>query len=187
MKESDSQESGERRSIVLIVLDGWCIARAGKFNAISLARKPNFDWLKQTFGSIEICASGECVGLSRSQMGNSEVGHLTLGAGRVIFQDLLRVSDEIKSGRLAKNKVLVSAFKKIKNSSNSSLHFIGLVSDGGVHSNIDHLFALLRIAKKAGAKRVKVHSILDGRDSPPRSGIDFSASLQSFLETLGIG
>lgn len=173
--------------VVLIILDGWGISDPSEYNAIELARTPNFHKLMNKYGSIELCASGECVGLSPGQMGNSEVGHLTIGSGRVIFQDLMRVQDEIHSGRLAKNPNLQSAFQKLRNDKESSLHLLGLVSNGGVHSHIDHLFSLLRIAKEAGVHIVYVHVILDGRDTPPRSGIDFTASLDSYLHEFGLG
>jgi 2,3-bisphosphoglycerate-independent phosphoglycerate mutase len=175
-----------RSSVVLVVLDGWGISDSDQYNAIALAKTPEFEKLKETYGSIKLCASGECVGLSPGQMGNSEVGHLTLGSGRVIFQDLMRVSEEIESGRLAKNRDLQQAFRKLRKSG-ASLHLIGLVSNGGVHSQIDHLFDLLRISKAAKVQRVNVHAILDGRDTPPKSGIDFAGSLCSYLQDLGIG
>jgi len=113
-------------------------------------------------------------------MGNSEVGHLTIGAGRIIFQDLMRVFDEINSGRLSRNLKLVRALTSVKRR-NGTLHFLGLLSDGGVHSHIDHLFALLKIAREKGFEKILVHAFLDGRDTPPRSGIDHLAALSSYL------
>jgi 2,3-bisphosphoglycerate-independent phosphoglycerate mutase len=181
-----SSMTSESEQVVLIVLDGWGIAPPGNFNAIRLAKTPNFDFIKSKFGSEEICASGTCVGLSEGQMGNSEVGHLTIGAGRAIFQDLMRVNYEIESGRLAKNKTLIQTLRHLRRTG-STLHFLGLVSNGGVHSHIDHLFALLKIAKDVGVRKIKIHAILDGRDTPPKSGIDFLASLTSYLENLGVG
>ena len=172
--------------VVLIVLDGWGLAPPGEFNAISLAKTPNFEMIKSQFGFEEICASGTCVGVSEGQMGNSEIGHLTIGAGRAIYQDLMRVNEEIESGKMGRNELLVSAFRRAERTG-SAIHFLGLVSDGGVHSHIDHLFALLKIAKDLGASKMKVHVILDGRDTPPKSGIDYVASLQSFLKELGVG
>ncbi|MGI0084052.1 MAG: 2,3-bisphosphoglycerate-independent phosphoglycerate mutase [Nitrososphaerales archaeon] len=175
-----------KNPVVLIVLDGWGVSAPGEFNAIALAKTPNFEMIKSQFGSVDICASGICVGVTEGQMGNSEVGHLTLGAGRVIFQDLMRVNEEIESGKLAKNGMLLSILRKSKRSG-STVHFLGLVSDGGVHSHIRHLFALLKIAKDLGLEKIKVHVILDGRDTPPKSGSDYMASLQSFLDDLGVG
>lgn len=173
--------------VILIILDGWGIAPKSQYNAISLARTPNFDLISQEFGSIPICASGNCVGLKDGQMGNSEVGHLTIGAGRIIFQDLMRVSQEIESGRLARNKDLTSALHRAAKAGGPTLHLVGLVSDGGVHSHINHLFALLKIAKDKDAKNVAVHVILDGRDTPPKSGIEFVRSLESYMKSLGTG
>ncbi len=176
-----------KNSVVLIVLDGWGIREPDQYNAITLAKTPNFDKLKETYGWVELCASGECVGLTPGQMGNSEVGHLTLGSGRVIFQDLMRVREEINSGQLARNKDLRAAFQKLKHDKRRTLHLLGLVSNGGVHSHIDHLFSLLRIAKEARVERIRVHVILDGRDTPPKSGIDFTTSLQRYLQELRTG
>ncbi|MDA4129515.1 MAG: 2,3-bisphosphoglycerate-independent phosphoglycerate mutase [Thaumarchaeota archaeon] len=184
MKNRKSAAPRAQRSknpVVLVILDGWGIAPPSKFNAISIAKKPNFDALSAEFGVSRICASGPCVGLTEGQMGNSEVGHLTIGAGRVIFQDLMRVFEEIKSGKLAKNAKLLRALRSLKKRE-GTLHFLGLLSDGGVHSHIDHLFALLDIARKLGIEKVAVHAFLDGRDTPPRSGVDYLASLTSFMK-----
>jgi 2,3-bisphosphoglycerate-independent phosphoglycerate mutase len=166
---------------MLIVLDGWGIAPPGRFNSISLARKPHWDAISKEFGSAEICASGTCVGLTEGQMGNSEVGHLTIGAGRIIFQDLMRVFDEINSGKLAKKPKLVRALTRLRKRQGGTLHFLGLLSDGGVHSHIDHLFALLKTARDLGIQRIVVHAFLDGRDTPPKSGVDHLAALTSYL------
>jgi 2,3-bisphosphoglycerate-independent phosphoglycerate mutase len=176
-----------KNPVVLIVMDGWGIAPSSSYNAISLANTSNFKRISDEFGSIQICASGKCVGLKDGQMGNSEVGHLTIGAGRVIFQDLMRVGDEIQSGRLAKDKTIVSTFRRLAKTNSQTLHFLGLVSDGGVHSHIDHLIGLLKIAKDFGIKNVAIHAILDGRDTPPRSGIDYVSSLEMRMKNLGIG
>ena len=169
-----------KNPVVLVILDGWGISPPGRFNAISLAKKPTFESLDREFGSQLICASGTCVGLTEGQMGNSEVGHLTIGAGRVIFQDLMRVFEEFQSGKMEKNSILLRALKAVKKR-NGTVHFMGLLSDGGVHSHIDHLFALLRIARKLGVPRIAVHAFLDGRDTPPRSGVDHLAALTGFL------
>jgi 2,3-bisphosphoglycerate-independent phosphoglycerate mutase len=175
-----------KNPVVLIVLDGWGIAPEGPTNAVSLASTTNFERITREFGSIELCASGKCVGLEDGQMGNSEVGHLTIGAGRVIFQDLMRVYDELESGRMARNKALSSVFNKVRE--DKTLHLLGLVSDGGVHSHIDHLFGILKVAKEDyRIKDLLVHAILDGRDTPPKSGIDFVSSLESYMKELGIG
>jgi 2,3-bisphosphoglycerate-independent phosphoglycerate mutase len=176
----------KKQPVILIVLDGWGIAEPNEYNAIELAKTPNFDRLQETYGSVELCASGECVGLSPGQMGNSEVGHLTLGSGRVIFQDLMRVRAELDSGRIAENPNLQTTLKKLKKSG-GTLHLLGLVSNGGVHSHIDHLLSLLKISKEVGVERIRVHVILDGRDTPPKSGINFVSDLYNFLCELGFG
>jgi 2,3-bisphosphoglycerate-independent phosphoglycerate mutase len=176
-----------KNPVVLIVLDGWGLAPMNPFNAITSARTPNFDRISKEFGSIEICASGQCVGLNDGQMGNSEVGHLTIGAGRVILQDLMRVSKELKSGNLERHKAIVSTFGRLARTNRQTLHFLGLVSDGGVHSHIDHLYGLLKIAKDYGVKRVGIHAILDGRDTPPKSGIGFVEALENRMKSLRIG
>ncbi len=175
-----------KESVVLIVLDGWGIAPKSKYNAISLAKTPNLDLIFKRFGSISICASGTCVGLNKGQMGNSEVGHLTIGAGRVIFQDLMRVTREVESGDLENNKNLVNAFEKVA-SRGSTLHLLGLLSDGGVHSHINHLYGILKIAKKKKIRKVAVHAFLDGRDTPPRSGANFVSILSNFMKGEGFG
>lgn len=162
--------------VILVILDGWGIEKKGEHNAIALARKPNFENIEKKFGYAKICASGECVGLTPGQMGNSEVGHLTIGAGRVIFQDLMRVSDEISSGRLAKNKTLLSSLARLSKN-RGTLHLMGLVSDGGVHSHLDHLKALARIARKNFKGEIIIHAFLDGRDTPPESGAGYLGKL----------
>jgi 2,3-bisphosphoglycerate-independent phosphoglycerate mutase len=184
MKQNRPRPRKVRNSVVLVILDGWGIAKPGESNAISLARKPNLDNLQEEYGVAQICASGDCVGLSDGQMGNSEVGHLTIGAGRIIFQDLMRVYDEISSGRLAKNKILLESFRRLKKR-NGTLHFLGLLSDGGVHSHIKHLFALLQISRDSGVGSIIVHTFLDGRDTPPQSGVKFVASLGDHLDKIG--
>ncbi|MGI0090115.1 MAG: 2,3-bisphosphoglycerate-independent phosphoglycerate mutase [Nitrososphaerales archaeon] len=184
-QEKDRKQN-TKNSIVLVVLDGWGIAESGELNAISAAKKPNFEQIQKEFGMTEVCASGTCVGLTDGQMGNSEVGHLTIGAGRIIVQDLMRVHEEIKSGQLAKNPTLLASLRSVKKR-NGTVHFMGLLSEGGVHSHIDHLFALLRIAKDNGIDKVVVHAFLDGRDTPPRSGVDRLAELKRYLGDLRVG
>jgi 2,3-bisphosphoglycerate-independent phosphoglycerate mutase len=180
-KASRPRAKTSKNPVVLLVLDGWGIAPPGRYNAISLAKKPNFEALSNEYGASEICASGTCVGLTEGQMGNSEVGHLTIGAGRIIFQDLMRVFDEINTGRLSKNPKLVSALSRLKKRESGILHFLGLLSNGGVHSHIDHLFALLKVARELGIQKIVVHAFLDGRDTPPRSGVDHLAALSIYL------
>ena len=172
--------------VTLIVLDGWGVAPEGRWNAIASARTPNMDAIEREFGSLNLCASGACVGLTPGQIGNSEVGHLTIGAGRVVPSDLVRVNRLIKEGKLGESNaledLLADAIKK-----ESAVHFLGLVSNGGVHSHIDHLFALLGIAARKGATRIFVHTITDGRDTPPKSGAEFIISLVDELKRLGTG
>ena len=172
------------KPIVLTVLDGWGFRADTKGNAIALARKPNYDRLLAEYPNTLIHTSGQAVGLPDGQMGNSEVGHMNMGAGRVVQMDITRVDQAIASGALFHNDLLLSAMQRGRE---QQLHFIGLLSDGGVHSHIDHLFTLLRMARENKVERVFVHCFLDGRDTPPHSGIDFVRQLQQKLRELGVG
>lgn len=174
MVRSAERNSG-RPEVILVILDGWGSEKEGEHNAITMAKKPNFDRIEKEFGSASVCASGECVGLTPGQMGNSEVGHLTIGAGRIIFQDLMRVSEMINSGSLKKNRILVSALSKLKQ--DATLHLLGLVSDGGVHSHVDHLAALVKFSRESFNGEIMIHAFLDGRDTAPKSGIGFVRDL----------
>ena len=156
-----------RKPLVLTILDGWGIREESKDNAIKLAKTPNFDIINATYPQSKLDASGEAVGLPDGQMGNSEVGHLNIGAGRVVYQELTRINKEIREGGFFKNPDILGFIKSIKDK-NGALHLYGLVSDGGVHSHIDHLVALLKFAQEQGIKTY-VHAILDGRDVPPQS------------------
>jgi 2,3-bisphosphoglycerate-independent phosphoglycerate mutase len=158
----------EHPLVALVILDGWGCAPAGPGNAVELANTPNFDRLWQTFPHTTLDASGEAVGLPPGQMGNSEVGHLTIGSGRVLFQDLMRVNKSIENGSFFKNPALVSAFER-----GERVHLLGLVSYGGVHSHIDHLRALLRFAPD----KTWIHAFTDGRDVSPRAAIHDLAEL----------
>jgi 2,3-bisphosphoglycerate-independent phosphoglycerate mutase len=151
-----------------VVLDGWGCAPPGPGNAVSLAETPVFDRLWATYPHTTLDASGEAVGLPPGQMGNSEVGHLTIGAGRVLYQDLMRVNQAIEDGSLLENEALRSAFERGRN-----VHLLGLVSHGGVHSHIDHLQALLRFAPD----RTWIHAFTDGRDVSPHAAVDDLAEL----------
>lgn len=175
----------ERRGpLLLTVLDGWGVAPDGEYNAVTRSGVQNFpEWLAR-YANRTLSASGEAVGLPEGQMGNSEVGHLTLGAGRVIFQELPRISREISSGAFFENPVLREACQAARG---STLHLMGLLSDGGVHSHIGHLKALLELAHRENVTRVAVHAILDGRDTPPTSGRGYVEDLQGFMEALGTG
>jgi 2,3-bisphosphoglycerate-independent phosphoglycerate mutase len=170
------------KPIVLTVLDGWGYRAETHGNAIALARKPNYDEILRKFPNTLIHTSGPYVGLPEGQMGNSEVGHLNIGAGRIILMDITRLDLMIANGTFYKNDLLLGAIERGRE---RQLHLIGLLSDGGVHSHINHLFALLRMARENKVERVFVHAILDGRDTPPNSGIDFLRQLQQKLREYG--
>ena len=170
----------------LIIFDGWGVSKSGASNAIAAAKTPVMDRLYATSAHTELDASGAAVGLPPGVMGNSEVGHLTIGAGRVIYQDLMRITKAIESGAFARNAAIVDAIKKTV-TLGTTLHIWGLLSDGSVHSHIDHLMALLDVAAANGASRIAVHAVLDGRDKPPRSALAFIDQLEAKLKQLGTG
>jgi 2,3-bisphosphoglycerate-independent phosphoglycerate mutase len=172
------------KPIVLTVLDGWGFSPAIEGNAIALARKPNYDALLKEFPNTLIHTSGPFVGLPEGQMGNSEVGHLNIGAGRIVQMDVTRVDAMIQSGEFFRNQLLVEAMRRGRE---QQLHLLGLVSDGGVHSHMNHLFALLRMARENQVQRVFVHCFMDGRDTPPHSGVDFLQQLEQKMRALGAG
>ncbi|MBN1930228.1 MAG: 2,3-bisphosphoglycerate-independent phosphoglycerate mutase [Desulfobacterales bacterium] len=165
---------------VLIILDGWGENPKREGNAVKLAKTPQLDKLKEEYPHTQLLCSGEAVGLPKGIMGNSEVGHLNIGAGRIVFQDLLKINRAIKDGSFFDNEVFNSAMAAVKENQ-STLHLMGLVSDGGVHSSLNHLYSLLDLAKKSGLKHVYVHAILDGRDSPPDSGIKYIKLLSEYM------
>ena len=172
------------KPIVLTVLDGWGYRPETAGNAIALARKPNYDRLLREFPNTLIQTSGPAVGLPPGQMGNSEVGHLNIGAGRIVQMDTTRIEALISSGEFARQPLLVSTMERART---HQLHLLGLVSDGGVHSHTDHLYALLRMARENKVERVFVHCFMDGRDTPPESGIDFLRALQQKMREYGVG
>ncbi len=172
--------------LILIILDGWGINTKQEGNAIALAKTPVYDSLLSEFPHTILDASGASVGLPDGQMGNSEVGHLNIGAGRVVYQDLTMINRAIADGEFQKNPVLLDTFRKVKSSS-GRLHLMGLLSDGGVHSHINHLYALLDMAKKGGISDVFIHAFMDGRDTSPQSGAGYLKSLQDYLNNSGIG
>lgn len=174
------------KPLILIILDGWGVNPKSEGNAIALARTPVYDALLRDYPHTTLDASGESVGLPEGQMGNSEVGHLNIGAGRVVYQDLTRIDHAIRSGDFYRNPVLLDCMRKAKASS-GRLHLMGLLSDGGVHSHIDHLYALLDMAGREGVREVYIHAFLDGRDTPPQSGIGYLRFLQNYLKDKGIG
>ncbi|MBI5233359.1 MAG: 2,3-bisphosphoglycerate-independent phosphoglycerate mutase [Deltaproteobacteria bacterium] len=174
------------RPVCLIVMDGWGVGPSRDGNAIALARTPNLDVLFSRYPHTTLDASGLSVGLPEGQMGNSEVGHLTLGAGRVIFQELARINKAIDDGAFFEDALLNSTFDAVKKG-RASLHLMGLVSDGGVHSHMKHLYGLIELAGRKGLDQVFVHAFLDGRDTPPMSAKGYIEGLCAFLDKMGIG
>jgi 2,3-bisphosphoglycerate-independent phosphoglycerate mutase len=172
--------------LALIILDGFGYSPVREGNAIELAAMPYYDELRNKYPHTLIEASGECVGLPPHIMGNSEVGHLNMGSGRVIRTDIARIDHDIESGEFFSNEVLVSAMDSAKQRG-SALHLMGLLSDGLVHSSIQHLFALLRMASQRGVERVFVHCFLDGRDTPPGSAVGYIQDLQTRIAALSCG
>src|SRR3989475_1033474 len=172
------------KPIILTVLDGWGYRPQVEGNAIALARKPNYDELVRKIPNTLIHTPGPYVGLPEGQMGNSEVGHLNIGAGRIIHMDITRIDLAISTGAFFKNELLLKAMQRGRE---RQLHLPGLVSDGGVHSHIEHLFALLRMARENKVERVFVHCFMDGRDTPPNSGIDYLRQLQQKMREYGAG
>jgi 2,3-bisphosphoglycerate-independent phosphoglycerate mutase len=175
-----------KRPVVLLIMDGFGINEREDYNAIAQAKKPNLDMIMKTYPWKKGYASGLAVGLPDGQMGNSEVGHMNMGAGRIIYQELTRITKEIEDGDFFKNEALLSAVKNCKEK-NSALHLMGLLSDGGVHSHITHMYGLLELAKKEGLEKVYLHCFLDGRDTPPKSGRDFVADAVAKMNELGVG
>src|SRR5882724_6737243 len=172
------------KPLLLTVLDGWGYRADTKGNAIALARKPNYDELLSKFPNTLIQTSGPAVGLPEGQMGNSEVGHLNIGAGRVVHMDITRIDLLIANKQLDQVPLFQQAMERGRQ---RQLHFIGLLSDGGVHSHINHLFALLEMAKQSNVEKVFVHCFMDGRDTPPNSGRDFVRQFQQKMRELGVG
>jgi 2,3-bisphosphoglycerate-independent phosphoglycerate mutase len=173
------------KKVALIILDGWGYGRKDSSDAAFAANTPFFDALLEKYPNSKLEASGEAVGLPEGQMGNSEVGHMNLGAGRVVYQELGRINKAITDHSLHENPVLLEAFDYAKNN-NRSVHFIGLVSDGGVHAHINHLKALCDAADEQGLKNTFIHAFLDGRDTDPNSGIKFIGDLQQHLESSSV-
>ena len=173
------------KPLVLVILDGWGYAPPSNANAISLARKPNYDKLLAEYPNTLIHTSGHFVGLPDGQMGNSEVGHLNIGAGRVVHMDITRIDLMVQNGDIFKNPALVQAMKNAKEG--HQLHIFGLLSDGGVHSQQKHLYALLEMAKKEGLHRVYVHAFMDGRDTLPTNGAIYMQQLLQKMRELNVG
>ncbi len=174
------------RPFVLAILDGWGVAPSSRANAISLARTPRFNSFVREYPALTLQASGEAVGLPWGEPGNSEVGHLALGSGRIVYQDFPLITRAIKDGSFFKNGAYMGAINQAKKS-NGALHLIGLVSSGGVHSYHEHLYALLEMAAREGMNKVFVHAILDGRDTAYNSGADFLMKLEEKMSSVGVG
>ena len=174
------------KTTVLMILDGYGLSDTVEGNAIAQANTPVMDQLKRENPFVKGYASGLAVGLPDGQMGNSEVGHLNIGAGRVVYQELTRITKSIAERDFFQNPALLAAIRRVKEE-NSALHLMGLLSDGGVHSHIDHLKALLRLAKEQGLHRVYVHCFFDGRDCPPASGKGYLEEIEATIKQLGVG
>jgi len=172
----------ENHKFILIILDGWGIGDGSKSDVIASVGAPYIDSLKAKYPNSYLLTSGEDVGLPDGQMGNSEVGHMNIGAGRIVYQDLVKINKAIRENSISTNQTLVDAFKYAKEK-NKAVHFIGLISDGGVHSLDTHLYKLCDITKDYGLDKVYIHAITDGRDTDPRSGLGFVENLQNHLKT----
>ncbi|HHT97849.1 MAG TPA: 2,3-bisphosphoglycerate-independent phosphoglycerate mutase [Clostridiales bacterium] len=175
-----------KKPTVLMILDGYGLNDNTEGNAIAAAKTPVIDKLMSEYPFVKGNASGNAVGLPEGQMGNSEVGHINIGAGRIVYQELTRISKEIKDGDFFTNDAFLKAIKNCKEN-NTDLHLFGLLSDGGVHSHITHVYALLELAKREGLENVYVHAFLDGRDTAPTSGKDFLEELENKMKEIGVG
>ncbi|GAC41218.1 2,3-bisphosphoglycerate-independent phosphoglycerate mutase [Paenibacillus popilliae] len=174
------------RPVALIIMDGFGLRDVTEGNAVAQAKKPNYDRYMNTYPHTTLTACGEAVGLPGGQMGNSEVGHLNIGAGRIVYQDLTRITKSIREGEFFENDTLLGAVSHAK-ANGTALHLYGLLSDGGVHSHIDHTLAMLELAAKSGLTKVYIHAFLDGRDVAPDSAIGYIERLQAKVDELGVG
>jgi len=184
--EGDLSVGDNNGFLVLVILDGWGLGEEEQGNAILQAHTPNMDYYQQNFPFTRLVNSGEAVGLPPGQMGNSEVGHLNLGAGRIVYQEIMRISKAIEDGSFFHNDVLSEAMQKVREKG-AALHLMGLLSDGGVHSHNTHLYALLEMAARIGVKEVYVHAVLDGRDTAPRAAETYLKELEQKFSSLGAG
>ena len=175
-----------KKPVVLLILDGYGLNEKTEGNAIAQAKTPVMDRLMKEYPFVKGYASGMAVGLPDGQMGNSEVGHLNMGAGRIVYQELTRITKEIQDGTFFENPGLLEAIDNCKKN-NSALHLYGLLSDGGVHSHNTHLYGLLELAKRNGLDKVFVHAFLDGRDTPPASGKGYVEELEAEMAKIGVG
>lgn len=172
--------------VALIILDGFALRDETKGNAVAHAKKPNFDRYWNKYPHATLRADGEFVGLPEGQMGNSEVGHMNIGAGRIVYQSLTRVNVAIREGEFDKNETFLNAMKHVKENG-KNLHLFGLLSDGGVHSHIEHMYALLKLAAKEGVKNVYVHGFLDGRDVGPQTAEKYIKATEEVIKEIGVG
>ena len=175
-----------KKPVVLMILDGYGLNDNCEANAVCEGKTPVMDQLMSQCPFVKGQASGMAVGLPEGQMGNSEVGHLNMGAGRIVYQELTRITKSIQDGDFFENKAFMEAVENCKKH-DSALHMYGLVSDGGVHSHNTHIYGLLELAKRNGLTKVYVHCFLDGRDTPPASGKDYVAALEEKMKELGVG
>ena len=175
-----------KKPTVLMILDGYGLNERKDHNAVAEANTPVMDKLMAECPFVKGNASGMAVGLPEGQMGNSEVGHMNMGAGRIVYQELTRITKEIQDGTFFENPALLEAINNCKKN-NSALHLFGLLSDGGVHSHNTHLYGLLELAKRNGLEKVYVHCFLDGRDTPPASGKEYAEALEAEMKKIGVG
>jgi 2,3-bisphosphoglycerate-independent phosphoglycerate mutase len=175
-----------RKPVALIILDGFALRDETFGNAVAQSKKPNFDRYWETYPHATLTAFGEAVGLPEGQMGNSEVGHLNIGAGRIVYQSLTRINKSIREGQFFENEKLLAAMEHVKKHG-SKLHIMGLLSDGGVHSHYNHLFALLKMAKENGLDEVYVHGFLDGRDVGPKTALGYIEETEKQMKEIGVG
>ncbi len=175
-----------KKPTVLMILDGYGLNDKVEGNAVKLANTPNMDKLMSEYPYVKGYASGMSVGLPDGQMGNSEVGHLNMGAGRIVYQELTRITKEIEEGTFFENEELVKAMENAKKN-NSALHIFGLLSDGGVHSHNTHMYGTIEMAKRFGLEKVYLHAFLDGRDTPPASAADYMQEMVDKMAEIGVG
>ena len=174
------------KPVTLIILDGWGINPRRDGNAVALAKTPYLDSLFDAYPHAKLLCAGEAVGLPEGQMGTSEVGHLNIGAGRVVYQSLVRISLALREGELKRNEVFQGLLRRVKERG-KALHFMGLVSPGGVHSHTEHLYGFIRLAVEAGLHEIYIHAFLDGRDTPPQSALDYLDALEAECRKIGAG
>src|SRR5258708_4516605 len=175
-----------KKKVILVIMDGWGLGKKKSADAIQNANVPFVSSLYKAYPNTTLVTCGEDVGLPEGQMGNSEVGHLNIGAGRIVYQELQRINVAVRDGSFAKNPVLLQALRKAK-SENKKLHLLGLVSDGGVHSHISHLKTIIDCCKSESVSNVFVHAFTDGRDTDPKSGLIFIKDLQEHMDSTGTG